>query len=212
MMEFNLEDLLKILLALLAGGLVGLEREFRDKSAGFRTLIFISIGAAAFTILSSRLALDKDPTRIAANIVTGIGFLGAGTIMREKGKVAGLTTAATIWLAAALGMGIGAGKYALAGMGTAVALIVLLFFPTFEHWLDNIHEARNYEIVIPFDSPLRDELRALFAQHRLKVKYSKETKAEGHYVTLWHVTGHMRGHRALTEMLLANKDVIELKY
>ncbi|HQN43268.1 MAG TPA: MgtC/SapB family protein, partial [Anaerolineaceae bacterium] len=92
------EDLLKIVLAVLVGGLIGIEREYRDKAAGFRTLIFICVGAALFTILSVRLAGDKDPTRIAASIVTGVGFLGAGVILRDGGRVIGLTTAAAIWL------------------------------------------------------------------------------------------------------------------
>ncbi|MCJ7512079.1 MAG: MgtC/SapB family protein [Anaerolineales bacterium] len=97
------EDLLKLGLAVMAGGLIGIEREYRDKAAGLRTLIFICLGAALFTILSSRLAGDNDPTRIAAGIVAGVGFLGAGVILREGGRVVGLTTAAAIWHTTALG-------------------------------------------------------------------------------------------------------------
>jgi putative Mg2+ transporter-C (MgtC) family protein len=104
-MYLSMEDVVKIILAVAAGGLIGLEREFRDKAAGFRTLIFICMGAALFTIFSARLAGTNDPTRIAANIVSGVGFLGAGVILREGGRVIGLTTAATIWLTAALGIG-----------------------------------------------------------------------------------------------------------
>ena len=80
-MTFDATDMLKIVLAVFFGGLIGLEREFRDKAAGFRTLIFICLGATLFTILSSQLAGDKDPTRIAASIVSGVGFLGAGVIL-----------------------------------------------------------------------------------------------------------------------------------
>ena len=81
------EDFLKILLAIGVGGAVGLEREYRDKAAGFRTLIFICVGATLFAMLSSKLAADRDPTRIAANIVSGVGFLGAGVILRDGGRV-----------------------------------------------------------------------------------------------------------------------------
>jgi putative Mg2+ transporter-C (MgtC) family protein len=116
-MPFQPEDLLKIILAVAAGGLIGMEREFRDKAAGFRTLIFICIGAALFTILSSALAPSSDPNRIAAGMISGVGFLGAGVILREGGRVTGLTTAATIWLTAAIGMALGGGKYMLAGRG-----------------------------------------------------------------------------------------------
>ena len=92
-----LEFLIKLGAALLVGGLVGAEREYRDKAAGFRTIIFITVGATLFTMFSTVIAGEEnDPARIASNIVTGIGFLGAGAIMRESGRVAGLTTAATI--------------------------------------------------------------------------------------------------------------------
>ena len=94
-MLFQPEDLLKLLLAVLAGGLIGSEREYRDKAAGFRTLIFICVGATLFTILSYSMATAGDPNRIAAGTVTGVGFLGAGVIMRDKGRVIGLTTAPT---------------------------------------------------------------------------------------------------------------------
>jgi putative Mg2+ transporter-C (MgtC) family protein len=123
------EEVLKLLLAMIVGGLTGAEREFRDKSAGFRTILLITVGSTLFTIFSLGIGVETNPTRIAANIVTGIGFLGAGAILREGHRVTGLTTAATIWLAAALGMGIGAGKYALTGIATVLTLVVLWFFP-----------------------------------------------------------------------------------
>lgn len=90
------DDIIKLLYAILLGGLIGAEREMRDKSAGFRNMILICVGASLFTILSSRLAGDNDPTRVAANIITGIGFLGAGAILRDGNRITGLTTASTI--------------------------------------------------------------------------------------------------------------------
>lgn len=135
-MAFAAEDILKILLAVAVGGLIGFERELRDKDAGFRTLIFICLGATLFTILSMTLGGNQDPSRIAAGIVTGVGFLGAGVIMRERGHVTGITTASTIWLTAALGMSIGAGRYALAGAVVGVALVVLVLFTRLERWMD----------------------------------------------------------------------------
>src|SRR5262245_25187982 len=105
------DDLVKIVLAVGVGGMIGLEREFRDQAAGLRTLICICVGATRFTVLSARLAGGNNATRISANIVSGGGFLGAGVILREGGRVIGLTTAATIWLVAALGMGLGGGHY-----------------------------------------------------------------------------------------------------
>src|SRR5215470_1956057 len=123
------DDLVKVLLAVGVGGVIGLEREFRAKAAGIRTLIFICVGATLFTLLSAKLAGGNDPTRISANIVSGVGFLGAGVILRDRGRVIGLTTAATIWLVAALGMGLGSGQYALVLSVTVIMLLVLWGFP-----------------------------------------------------------------------------------
>ena len=115
----------RLLLAAVIGGLIGAEREWRRKSAGFRTNILIALGAAIFTIGSITLSPDGDPTRIAAQIVTGIGFLGAGAIMRNHDGVQGLTTAATVWVNAAMGVAAGGGQFRLAIIGGAIVLVVL---------------------------------------------------------------------------------------
>jgi putative Mg2+ transporter-C (MgtC) family protein len=129
------EALLRIVVAAALGGAVGLERELRDREAGFRTHMLVSIGSALFTIVSAYAFRDflvaggavvrADPTRIAAQIVTGIGFLGAGAIIRQGLSVRGLTTAATLWVVAAIGMAVGAGYYGGAVITTAVVLISL---------------------------------------------------------------------------------------
>ena len=117
----------RLLLAALIGGLIGAERELRRKNAGFRTNILIALGAAIFTIVSITLAPPGgDPARIAAQIVTGIGFLGAGAILHNRDGVHGLTTAATVWVNAALGVAAGGGQYRLAIIGGAIVLAVLL--------------------------------------------------------------------------------------
>lgn len=112
-MPIPINDALNILLAVIIGGLIGAEREFRHRPAGFRTLIFICLGATLFTMLSIRLGGDLSPVRIAAHMVTGVGFICAGVIMQEGVHLVGLTTAATIWIVAAIGMGIGGGQYLL---------------------------------------------------------------------------------------------------
>jgi putative Mg2+ transporter-C (MgtC) family protein len=117
----------RLLLAAAVGGLLGAERELRRKSAGFRTNILIALGAAIFTIMSVMLSPGAaDGTRIAAQIVTGIGFLGAGTILHNRDGVKGLTTAATVWVNAALGVAAGGGQYRLVIIGGAIVLTVLL--------------------------------------------------------------------------------------
>ena len=117
----------RLLLAAAIGGLIGAERELRRKSAGFRTNILIALGSAVFTICSLTLAPGSgDATRIAAQIVTGIGFLGAGAILRNRDGVHGLTTAATVWVNAALGVAAGGGQFRLAIIAGAIVLAVLL--------------------------------------------------------------------------------------
>jgi putative Mg2+ transporter-C (MgtC) family protein len=117
----------RLLLAVVLGGLIGAEREIQRKSAGFRTNILIALGSALFTIASLAIAPNvADPTRIAAQIVTGIGFLGAGTILRNRDGVHGLTTAATVWVNAALGMTAGGGLFRLTMIAGFITLAVLL--------------------------------------------------------------------------------------
>ena len=111
------EDFIQLLLAILIGGLIGAEREYRDKAAGFRTTMLICVGATIFTNFSVKLGGGMEPTWIAASIVTGMGFLGAVAILRGSGHVTGLTAASPIWLAAALGMGIGGGAVRNLGGG-----------------------------------------------------------------------------------------------
>ena len=129
------EVTLRLVLAAVLGGAVGLERELREREAGLRTHLLVSVGAAVFTVVSaygfsdfhygSRAGITLDPTRIAAQIVTGIGFLGAGAIIRQGLSVRGLTTAATLWVVAAIGMASGAGYYSVAVIGTAIVLFSL---------------------------------------------------------------------------------------
>ncbi|MGZ5135759.1 MAG: MgtC/SapB family protein, partial [Flavitalea sp.] len=113
---------LKITIAFFLGGIIGIEREYLNKAAGLRTLILICIGSCLFTIFSILIGVDSRD-RIASNIVTGIGFLGAGVIFKEDNRVKGLTTAASIWVTAAIGMGIGSGYYWAAFIGAAFTLI-----------------------------------------------------------------------------------------
>jgi putative Mg2+ transporter-C (MgtC) family protein len=117
----------RLLMACLLGGAIGMEREFHKKSLGLRTNLLICCGCAMFTFLSAVLAGDNNPDkgRVAANIVQGIGFLGAGLIMRNRFRVSGLTNAATVFVVASIGMACGAGLYAPAALATAIVLIAL---------------------------------------------------------------------------------------
>ena len=119
--------LIKVFLALVLGGALGLERQYHDKPAGFATNCLICLGAMLFTVLSEFMSLqDGDPGRIAAQVVTGVGFIGAGSILRDGNKISGLTTAAGVWLVAAIGMAVGYGQYFWASVCAAAILVVQL--------------------------------------------------------------------------------------
>ncbi len=136
------EDLLSIIFAVIFGAVIGIERELHGKAAGLRTNILICLGAAVFTIISERMTAGTEDsvTRIAAQIVTGVGFLGAGAIIQDRGGVHGLTTAATIWLVASIGMACGARFYQLAVITTLLAIIVLIGLAKLARPLENHHE------------------------------------------------------------------------
>ena len=127
-LELNLSIVGKLLLATLLGGLVGLERELRHKAAGLRTIMFICIGSTLFTLLSFEIAnrVTGDHVRIASQLIPGIGFLGAGAILHSGNSVIGLTTAATIFVMASVGMAIGGGLYGTAIFATALILVILI--------------------------------------------------------------------------------------
>ncbi len=211
-MTISPEDIIKIVLSVFAGGVIGIEREFRDKAAGFRTLIFICAGACLFTILSAKLAPGSDPNRIAANIVTGVGFLGAGVILRDGVRVIGLTTAATIWLTAAVGMGIGGGLYLISGTMILAALIVLWLLPFVEHRIDNVREERKYEIICPPDADKLAALEHTFRDCGLYVKTHSQVKNAQGMTCSWVASGSLKKHETLTGILFADPDLTEVKF
>ena len=127
----------RLLLAAGLGAAIGLEREYRQKPAGLRTNILIALGSALFTLVSIELAaVSGTPDRIAAQVVTGIGFLGGGAILRSGNSVHGMTTAATVWVNAAIGMAAGAGAFMMAAVAATLALVVLLVIPPIESYFE----------------------------------------------------------------------------
>lgn len=134
----DLELIERLCLAALLGAILGFEREWRQKNAGLKTNILIAMGSALFTLMSIDLSASAggDATRVAAQIVTGIGFLGAGAIMRTGAGIRGLTTAAMIWVNAAIGVAVGGGEYRLAIIATTVTIVVLLVMTPLEKFMD----------------------------------------------------------------------------
>lgn len=210
-MALTTHDLLALGLTVLLAGLIGAEREFRDKAAGFRTMILIAVGAMMFTVISLRQVGSGDKLRIAAGIVTGVGFLGAGTILRDHGRIAGLTTAATIWLAAAIGMGVGSGEWPLTTAVTGVILIVLMLFPRFEVWIDNLRQTTTYQMVFPPASDRLDHLLRIFREGRLRLHRVERGRTPAGELFRISVYGPPRRHDEVVARLLELTDLVELE-
>ena len=157
----------RLLWAALLGGVIGVERSVRRRPAGMRTSLCVSVGAAFFTILSVEIARrtgDSSTTRIASNIVQGIGFLGAGVILRERGSVTGLTTAATTFVVAALGMGAGAGLYRASGFACALVLAALVFLVYVENWCNLKPRYMLFRISTATSNDVVPEVHRIFSE------------------------------------------------
>lgn len=153
-MEYELVVTLRLLLAALLGGLIGVERESLNKSAGLRTHILVCLGSCLIMLTSIEIfetvghGTIGDPARIAAQVVSGIGFLGAGTIMRSGFGIKGLTTAASLWLVAAIGLAVGIGSYAASIICTTIVFIILVYMPRLEKRLKSPQRNKKIEIVL----------------------------------------------------------------
>ena len=149
--EINLT--LRLVVGLVLGAIVGFEREFHQQPAGFRTHSLVALGAALFTVVGAYgfEGVGADPTRVAAQIVTGIGFLGAGVILQYRGQIRGLTTAASLWSVAAIGTAAGAGLLVMATIGTVLILIILSL-------LDRVESLARRHLDMPPDQPTQQQL------------------------------------------------------
>lgn len=189
-MEFNvdMELALRLFISFAIGTAIGLEREYRSKAAGLRTMIMICLGSTIFTELSISMGGDT-VDRIASTIVTGVGFLGAGVIFKDGLSVTGITTATTIWISAALGMAVGAGEYFISLVGLVVVLIVLILFEKLQLFIERKHQTRAYKISLikdqNFEAILKDEILLL----QLKYQRKKEFKEKDHFIVIYEILG-----------------------
>ena len=203
-------DAIKLLTALLFGSAIGLEREVSDKAAGLRTNVLICVGACLFTVLS--INSHGDPARIAAQLVSGIGFLGAGAIMHEGDRVTGLTTAATIWAVAAIGMAVGYGHFTIGAMTTLIVLFVQLAFTQLDIMIDDWRERHTYRIVSKLDERSIEEIQGFFHDAKIRVMRRKLMKRNNLYYSEWFTTGGKQGQDKLKKRLLECPGVLEVIY
>jgi putative Mg2+ transporter-C (MgtC) family protein len=204
---------LRLLLAAILGGALGVERETSHKPAGFRTHILISLGAALFTELSIGMAISTegflaDPGRIAAQIVTGVGFLGAGTILQGKGNIVGLTTAASIWVVAAIGMAVGAGFPLLAITTTVVAFVALRVLWQFEKRLARRAPAeRRVEVELGQDPELLEAIERLGDASGTAMELIEVHRIDDHYVASFRMRGTDAGREAAVRALIGQTGI-----
>ncbi len=173
--ERALNEIITLLISVGAGAIVGFEREYRSKPAGFRTMILVSLGSTLFTMASIKMGSSSAHDRIAANIITGIGFLGAGVIYKDGLNVGGLTTAVTIWAVAALGMMIGIGEYHLVVFSLIVILIILSLLETVQLKIDKMHQRRRYSFKIDKSKNPLSAIENKFSELKIDFKNIKTT-------------------------------------
>jgi putative Mg2+ transporter-C (MgtC) family protein len=155
---------------------------------------------------------QSDEARIAANIVTGIGFLGAGAIFRDENKVSGLTTAATVWAAAALGMASGSGYYLWAIMGAIFVLFILWGMLPLENFIDRTHRVRNYRIVTAYNQQTLLHYEEIFSALGLQSERGKQSRKDDEIIGHWTVFGADEKHQLLIDQLLADKSIKEFDF
>lgn len=195
----------KLILAMFCGGAIGFERELNRKPAGLRTNVLICFGAALYMIVSRHIsggAAYTDPARLAAQVVAGIGFLGAGVILQARGSISGLTTAATIFVVGAVGISIGEGLFALAVFSTVLVILVLVLLRKLERAVVKKRRLFHYSFKTPEGAPSLEKLVAILDSQRLRLEeYEvRELSAHDHQVTFSVITS-LEGNSRLVHQL-----------
>lgn len=205
-------DIERMLVALLIGAIIGAEREYRSKSAGLRTMILVCTGACLFTLVSSQMGFPSDADRIAANIITGIGFIGAGVIFKDDNRVTGITTATTIWIMAALGMEAGIGNFKTAFIATGIIFIVLVLLIYIQEFIGKTNQLRNYRIVCTYQDETLSKYETLFKKHHLKVLRGRQSKVSEGITGYWLAQGTVKNHESLIAEILKDAEVKEFDF
>ena len=205
--DLYLEEIAQVTCAFVIGAVIGMEREFRSKAAGFRTMILICVGSCLYTILSKEAGSDSTD-RIASNIVTGIGFIGAGVIFKEGITVNGLTTAALIWTTAALGMAIGYNNYPLAIVVSIMVVIVLFVLEPVQRFINKFHKVQDYKIkILPTGIDFKMELENFFDLHAITFSCKRTVKENMDAVYVYRISSKDRNYDIVNNFLLKHSAV-----
>ena len=201
------EEAAQVSAAFIIGAIIGIEREFRSKPAGFRTMILICVGSCLYTIISKE-SNSISPDRIASNIVTGIGFIGAGVIFKEGITVNGLTTAALIWVTAALGMAIGYHHYPLAIVVSIMVVITLFVLEPVQRFINKFHRVKDYRIKTEsIGAVFKKELEVFFQLNDMTFRCMKVVKENNDAVYLYRISSPDRNYDAVNLFLLNHAEV-----
>ncbi|MEW6457253.1 MAG: MgtC/SapB family protein [Acidobacteriota bacterium] len=206
-MTISQDMIIKLLLSIILGGIIGIEREISGKYAGFRTHILICFGATLMSILSFEFVkgTSGDPSRIAAQVITGIGFIGAGTIIQARGEVRGLTTAASLWAVAGLGLAIGTGNYFISVISTFIILFTLIIFRFLENLISPKYSVHLYEVKTKKTPEVVNEIKKIISQLDLNVESFEIKRKEDFF----HVSVSYSGSQSKDKQFL--KNILELK-
>jgi len=199
-------SLTRLIFAAILGGLIGLEREFKHRAAGLRTNMFICFGAAMFTLLSERLAgVPSDSARIAAQIIPGIGFIGAGSILHMRGLTTGLTTAATLFVVASVGMAAGGGLYLTAMFATGLVILALFALGHFEETFNIKLLMSSYEVTGASVEEISNEVNRILESHHRMMQNTLTGNTSQHVRMQFDVEGCNREQKELLQQLKASK-------
>ena len=202
------KHLVALALAAVLGGIIGIEREIKRRPAGLRTNMFICFGSALFTILSAELGGGGDWTRIASQIIPGIGFIGAGSILRSKGGVSGLTTAATIFVVAAVGMACGGGLYLLAGFSTVLIVLALIVLGQMETRFNLKPLRMSYSVVTGKSvDEIVDEINSTLKESGRELHNMRLSRTNGQRRVDFSVDATRSEHKALADRMRLSPDM-----
>ncbi|HEY9259381.1 MgtC/SapB family protein [Chitinophaga sp.] len=205
------DQILKVLIALIMGAVLGLEREYKRKAAGMRTMTLICMSSAVFTILSAELGFPNSADRVASNILTGVGFIGAGVIFKGDYTIDGITTAAAIWIAAAIGMAVGMSQYWLAGTALAGSLMVLIVLEFLERKIEEINDKRFYTIYFYEEKFPHMDVDNILQSFQLKYKKLVVVRKENIIEVNYAVRGHRSRMIKLDDFLLKNTNIFQFQ-
>lgn len=199
-------ELVLIFISVVLGLLIGTEREYKNKSAGLRTFILVCFGACLFTILSLKIGVHS-PDRLAANIITGIGFLGAGVIFKGENRIEGMTTATTIWATASIGMAVGSGYVYLSISGTVLVILILNSLGYIQSFIDSNHKIREYTLEVATAEDLL-YCENLFRENQLQHMLLRQQADAKSITAVWRITGKDKRHNDFINTIVHSPKIV----